>query len=158
MRSTIVLFVLAFSGIGNNALAGQTTTGSPETRQEILKYELTLARANELITALDAMTKYVVSLPDFADRMRAATKMTPAERLALMEKDPKTMAILKQNGLTATEYVVGVPALRIALMVAQGVPASGNIVVSPANLAFAKANLAQLKPKMEAADGGGARK
>jgi hypothetical protein len=28
-----------------------------------------------------------------------------------------------------------------------------NIVASPANVAFAKANLAQLKPKMDAADG-----
>ena len=30
------------------------------------------------------------------------------------------MAILEQNGLTAQEYLVGVPALRMALMAAQG--------------------------------------
>jgi hypothetical protein len=30
---------------------------------------------------------------------------------------------------------------------------SPNITASPANIAFAKANLAQLKPKMDAADG-----
>jgi hypothetical protein len=33
-----------------------------------------------------------------------------------------------------------------------------NIIASPANVAFAKANLAQLKPKMDAADGIGARR
>ncbi len=79
--------------------------------------------------------------------------MTPAERLAQIEKDPAAMAILKQNGLTAREYLVGVPALRMALMAAQGATNSPNIVASPANVAFAKANLAQLKPKMDAADG-----
>jgi len=40
----------------------------------------------------------------------------------------------------------------MALMAAQGATAP-NVVASPANVAFAKANLAQLKPKMDAADG-----
>jgi len=31
-------------------------------------------------------------------------------------------------------------------------PPSANVVASPANVAFAKANLAELKPKMDAAD------
>jgi hypothetical protein len=75
-----------------------------------------------------------------------------AERLAQFEQDPKAMAIARQNGLTAQEYLVGVPALCMALMAAQGL-SGPNITVSPANLAFAKANLAQLKPKMDAADG-----
>jgi hypothetical protein len=138
--------------------SGQASKTSPEARQEILNYQLTLPRANQLITAMEAMTKYVVSLPDFQDRMRKSMTMTPAERLAEIEKDPKAMAILKQNGLTAKEYLVGVPALRMALMIAQGVPSNSNIIASPANVAFAKANLAQLKPKMDAADGAGARK
>jgi hypothetical protein len=73
-----------------------------------------------------------------------------------MEKDPKVASILKQENLTARDYLVGVPALRMALLAAQG--ASGpNIVASPANLAFAKANLAQLKPKMDQADSLGRR-
>ena len=127
---------------------------SPERRQAILDYPLTLARANQLIPAMVAMSKYVTSLPDFEDRMRKAAKMTPAEGLAAVENDPKAMAILKQNGLTAREYLIGVPALRMALMAAQGINGP-TIVASPANVAFAKANLAQLKPKMDAADGGG---
>ena len=45
--------------------------------------------------------------------------MTPAERVAQMEKEPKTAAILKDNSLTARDYLVGVPALRMALMGAQ---------------------------------------
>ena len=63
-----------------------------------------------------------------------------------MEKDPKAMAILQQNGLTAREYLIDVPA--------QGINGP-TIFASPANVAFAKANLAQLKPKMDAADGRG---
>ena len=72
-----------------------------------------------------------------------------------MEKDPKAMAILQQNRLTAREYHIGVPVLRMAIMAAQGI-SSPNIIASPSNIAFAKANLAQLKSKMDAADGGGA--
>ena len=143
MRDTIVLlFIVTFS----------LATG-PASGQAVHDYQLTLPRANQLITAMEAMTKYVVSLPDFQDRLLKSMKMTPAERLAQVEKDPMAMAILKQNGLTAQEYLVGVPTLRKALMAAQGNANAPNISVSPANLAFAKANLAELKPKMDAADG-----
>lgn len=122
-------------------------------RQEILNYQLTMPRANQLITAMEAMTKYVLTLPDLKERMQKAAKMTPAEKVAQVEKDPKAMAILKQNGLNSKDYLYGVPALRMALMVAQGMPAGSTIYASPANAAFAKANLAQLKPKLDAADG-----
>ena len=44
-------------------------------------------------------------------------------------------------------------ALRMAMMIAEGVPASAKVVASPANVAFAKANLAELTPKMNAAEG-----
>jgi hypothetical protein len=125
---------------------------SPDARQAILDYQLTLPRANQLITAMQSMTKYVASLPDYQERVAKSLTMSPAEQVASIEKDPKAAAILKENGLTAREYLVGVPALRMALMAAQG--ASGpTIIASPANVAFAKANLAQLKPKMDAADG-----
>jgi hypothetical protein len=146
MRKAIGL-ILVWIGL----LSGQTT--SPEQRQAILDYQLTLPRANQLITAMEAMTRYVVSLPDFQDRVRRSMKMTPAERLAQIEKDPKAMTILKQNGLTAREYLVGVPALRMALISAQTGSIGPNIIASPANVAFAKAHLAELKPKMDAADG-----
>ena len=54
------------------------------------------------------------------DRLRKAANMTPGERRAQMEKDPKVMTILKQNGLSPQEYLTGVPALRMALVAAQG--------------------------------------
>ena len=54
-----------------------------------MEYQLTLPRAEHLITALDALTKYVVSLPDYQERLRKTATMTPAERAAQMEKDPK---------------------------------------------------------------------
>lgn len=100
---------------------------------------------------MEAMTKYVASLPEFGERVRKAMKQTPAQRLADFEADPKAMAIAKQHGLTVKEYLVGVPALRMALLAAQGM-AGPNIIASPANVAFAQANLAELKPKIDAAD------
>ena len=140
--------------LASDLAAGQASQVSSDARQAILDYPLTLPRANQLISAMEAMTKYVVSLPDYQDRLAKSMKMTPAERRAQLEKDPKAMAILKQHGLTAQDYLVGVPTLRMALMVAQGLPTGPNIIASPANVAFAKTNLTELKPKMDAADSG----
>ena len=156
MKSTIhylIAFVL-FAGL----VFGQATKNSDDRRKAILDYQLTMPRANQLIAALDAMTKYVVSLPDFAERMRKSAQMTPAEQIAQMEKDPKAADILKRNQLTARDYLVGVSALRMALLAASGVPEGPTIIASPGNIAFAKANLSVLKPKMDAADGVGARR
>jgi hypothetical protein len=138
-------------------LIGQGTNAD-ERRKAILDYQLTLPRANQLIAALDAMTRYVVSLPDFAERIRKASQMTAAEQIAQIEKDPAAADILKRNQLTGRDYVVGVAALRMALLIAGGAPPGGNIIASPANIAFAKANLSVLKPKMDAVDGAGARR
>jgi hypothetical protein len=85
-------------------------------------------------------------------------QMTPAEQIAQIDKDPKATDILKTNQLTAKDYIVGVPALRMALQAASGTPAGPTIIASPANVAFAKANFSVLKPKMDAADGAGARR
>ena len=132
---------------------GQAHKMTAEKRQEILDYQLTLERANHLITAMDAMTRYLAALPDFKERLRKSAQMTPAERLAQVENDPKAMEILKHNELTAREYLVGVPALRMALIAAQGMARNQYIIASPANVAFAKAHMAELKPKMDSADG-----
>ncbi len=150
MRNAMILLLICVGLVSGQA--------SSENRQAILDYQLTVQRADQLITAMVAMTKYVVSLPNFQDRLRKSMKMTPTEQLAQVENDPKAMAIVRQNGLTAREYLVGVPALRMALMTAAGGPTGPNIIASPANLAFAKAHLAELKPKMDAADGISARK
>ena len=141
---SFVLCVAAFPALAQSL--------SPQQQQAILDYQLTLPGAEHLITAMQAMTTYLISLPDYQERMRKSATMTAADRIAQIEADPKAAAILKQNSLSARDYLIGVPALRMALMAAQG--ATGpNIVASPANVAFAKANLAQLKPKMDAADG-----
>jgi len=156
MKSTIcflIVFVF-FTGL----VGGQASQNSDETRKAILDYQLTMPRANQLIAALEAMTKYVVSLPDFAERVRKSMQMTPAQQIAQIENDPKAADILKRNQLTAKDYIVGVPALRMALLAASGLPESLKIIASPANVAFAKANLSVLKPKMDAADGVGARR
>ncbi len=158
MRRTFVLLVVVSLGLVRDLAGEQAPKSVPDDRQEILNYQLTLSRANQLISAMEAMTKYLVALPDFQDRLVKSMKMTSAERRAQVENDPKAMAILKQNGLTAPEYLVGVPTLRMALMVAQGLSPGPNIIASPANVAFAKTNVTQLKPKMDAADGIAARK
>ena len=157
MLST-VLPVLAIATLVPASAGAQSTQGSAladasHAGQELLNYQLTLPRANQLIAALDAMTKYLVSRPDFKDRLLSSLTMTPAEKRAQLEGDPQAMAILKKNGLAAPDYLVGIPALRMALMAAQAPPGAPNLAVSPANLAFAKANLAQLKPRLDAADG-----
>ena len=147
MRIGLLWLVLCVAG--SPALAQNL---SPQQRQAILDYQLTLPIADHLITAMEAMTKYLISLPDYQERMRKSATMTAADRIAQLESDPKTAAILKKNSLTGRDYLVGVPTLRMALMAAQGAT-TPNIVASPANVAFAKANLAQLKPKMDAIDG-----
>jgi hypothetical protein len=149
MPMRVGLLALVLCVAASPALAQKLT---PQQRQAILDYQLTLPGAEHLITAMQAMTKYLVSLPDYQERMRKSATMTAADRIAQIEADPKAAAILKQNSLTAKDYLIGVPALRMALMAAQGATAP-NIAASPANVAFAKANLAQLKPKMDAADG-----
>jgi hypothetical protein len=149
MRVRVGLLWLVLSVAASPAVAQNI---SPQQRQAILDYQLTLPGAEHLITAMQAMTTYLISLPDYQERMRKSATMTAADRIAQIETDPKAAAILKQNSLTARDYLIGVPALRMALMAAQGAT-TPNIVASPANLAFAKANLAQLKPKMDAADG-----
>jgi hypothetical protein len=148
--SSLVLTLLIFA---SGFAAAQPSPPASAERQAILDYQLTTTQANHLIVAMSAMTRYLVSLPDFKDRLAKSAKMTGAERVAQMEKDAAAMAILKANALTARDYPVGVPTLRMALIAAQG-GSSANIVASPANVAFAKANLAELKPKMEAADAG----
>lgn len=140
MRSAGFLFVLTLG------------VSQAQERQEILDYPLTMQRANQLIAALPQMTKYVMSLPP--EVLKKAAKQTRAERLANLEKDPKGMAILKQNGLTAKDYVVGVPTLRMALWLAKGMAPSELVYASPANLAFAKAHLGELQPRWEAVEGG----
>jgi hypothetical protein len=151
MRAVLVLLVALSLGAAGSAAAQPSGLG-PDERNAILGYQLTLGRASQLISAMTAVTQYLVSLPDFQERLRRSATLTPAERRTQMEQDPKIGDILKQNSLTARDYLVGVPALRMALMAAQGV-AAPNIVASPANVVFAKANLAELKPKMDQADG-----
>jgi hypothetical protein len=130
---------------------------SAEETQAMLDFKLSMPVCNQLLSAMGPMTRYVASLPDLKERMARAAKQTLPERVAQVEKDPKAMAILKQNNLSARDYIVGVPTMRQAIWLASGGPGPG-LVASPANLAFAKANLAQLKPRMDAADGMPARK
>jgi len=156
MRTTRLVLLLALTIAPLRAASAQGGLTQAQ-RDAILGYSLTLDRANHLITAMTGVTQYLVSQPDYLQRVAESAKLPAAEQAARMEKDPKISSILKDNGLTARDYIVGVPTLRMALMAAQGL-STPNIVASPANVAFAKANLAELKPKMDQADGLGRRR
>jgi hypothetical protein len=125
---------------------------SAEETQAMLDFKLSMPMCNQLLSAMGPMTRYVASLPNLKERMARAATQTLAQRAAEVEKDPKAMGILKQNNLTARDYIVGVATMRQAIWLASGRGGAG-MVASPANLAFAKANLADLKPRMDAADG-----
>jgi hypothetical protein len=156
MRIKLAVVVALTLGAAHSATAQPAVKTGDEVNRAILGYDLTLPKANQLLTALPAMTKHVVSLPDYKERMAKASTMSPEEIRAKMESDPKAMEILKVNGLTASDYLVGIPALRMALLKAKGM-SGDNITVSPANLTFAKANLDVLWPKLSAAEGLGPR-
>ena len=128
---------------------------SVEERQAILAYKLTKPLADKLLAALPEMTRYVVAKPNLQETLARWAKQSLTERIAQTEADPGAMAILKTRGLTAREYLVGVPALRMAIRRAQSgnAPGSDAFIASAENLAFARANLAELKPKLDAADG-----
>ena len=134
--------------VGQSVLA-QTIPNALQ--QEILAYRLTLPKSHSLITATREMTVHIMGQPDFQARIFKLMQMTPADQRAEMEKDTKAMAILKSHNLTTQEYQVGVPALRMALAAAQGM-SSSSIIASPTNVAFAKQNLAVLKPRADSVE------
>ena len=152
MKHSIVFAVMCAALVASSAV-GQGTL-SEEMRKAILEYPLTLDRANHLLDALEPMTKRLLALPNAAEVMRKSQKMTLPERIAQTESDGPSMEILRTHQLSAREYVVGVPTLRLALAAASPtIPGSDRLfVASPENLAFAKANLATLKPRLDAID------
>ncbi|HEY3839830.1 MAG TPA: hypothetical protein VGL72_24835 [Bryobacteraceae bacterium] len=143
---SLTLFILA--GVW---AAAQPAGMSPEARREILSYQLTIPRADHLISALPPMTRFFLSQPQHV--LKTWSSLSPAQKIANLANSPQAMDILKPYQLTAKDYVVGIPALRLAMWRAEGIAESPTVFASPANLAFIKANLAQLKPKWEAVDG-----
>jgi hypothetical protein len=132
MRVLIVPLIISLG-----LAAGQTIT--PAERQAILAYQLNMPRANSLITTGAALSKYRASIPDFQANPAKYLTMTLSESIAWLEKDPKAMAILKQNGFSVRDYMIGFTALSMAYTIASGANAP-DYVASPANVAFAKSN------------------
>lgn len=149
MRIGFALFLLtAVVASGQKAPA---LSIAPEARKEILGYQLTKERADHLISVLPPMTKFFMSQSQQV--LNTWTNYTPSQKVTALTHSPEAMAILKPYQLTPKDYVVGVPALRLAVWRAEGITESPTVFASAANLAFVKANLAQLKPKWEAVDG-----
>jgi len=141
------MFLFLLISIG---LATAQTSLTPGQRQAILDYQLTMSKANTLASAMEALTKYVASLPNSQERGLSLATIIFFKLPATTEKDAKAMAILTQNGLTARDYLIGTNAFVMAYTIAVTGASNTYIFASPANIAFAKANLAQLKPKMDA--------
>src|SRR5262249_7178206 len=119
-RTILVVFVIVAVTV---ALA--VPPRSAEETQAMLDFKLSMPMCNQLFSAMGPMTRYVASLPDLKQRMARAATQSLAQRAAEVEKDPKAMAILKQNNLTARDYIVGVPAMRQAIWLAAGRGSSG---------------------------------
>ena len=146
MRS-VFLFLLFYICI---CLATAQTSLTADQRQAILDYQLTMPKANSLASAMQELTKYLASLPNSQERGLRLAAMSPAELRALLEKDAKAMAILTQNGLTVRDYLIGTNTLVMAYTIAATGASNSYIFASPANIAFAKAHLTELKPRMDA--------
>ena len=143
------LFLFLFL-LNQSTVSAQSPTTSTN-REEILAYKLTLPKAHSLISATRDMSRYAMSLPDFQQRAVKMMTMTTAQQQAEMEADANLVKILKDQGLTAKEYMVGGPALRMAMLIAEG-NASPNLYASPENLAFARKNMAVLKPRADSVE------
>ena len=131
-------------------LATAQTSLTPDQRQAILDYQLTMPKANSLASTMQDLSKYLASLPNSQERGLRLATMSPAALRALMEKDAKAMAILTQNGVSVRDYLIGSNALVMAYTIAATGASNAYIFASPANIAFAKAHLTELKPKMDA--------
>ncbi len=150
MRNGILLFLPVVLLAGTLATA-QSPPVSPEVRKEILAYQLNMPLADRLISVLPLMTRFFMAQPPKV--LASWATQTPAGKITSLKRNSQVMAILKPYQLTARDYVVGVPALRLAVWRAEGVPEGPKVFTSSANLAFAKSHFAQLKPKWEAVDG-----
>ena len=144
------LFLFLFL-INQATASAQSPAPANTNREEILAYKLTLPKAHSLISATRDVSRYAMGLPDFQQRAVKMMTMTTAQQQAELEADANVVKILKDQGLTAKEYMVGGPALRMAMLIAEG-NASPNIYASPENLAFAKKNMAVLKPRADSVE------
>jgi len=107
MRSAF-LFLLALS-FASGQKPATTSAMSPDVRKEILAFELNMPRADHLISALPLMSRFFMS--QSPEILATWGKLSVAKKIANLEKSPQAMANLKPYGLTAKEYIVGVPAL-----------------------------------------------
>jgi hypothetical protein len=112
-------------------------------------YPLSLDKLARFKLATDAATKAVENDPAMAaeqEAMEAEPDKTLAEKRAMFVKHPKAFAFYRQQGLTIDDVVVGTLAAANAMIAAAAPnPQPFAEYVSPAQLAFAKANMAALQ-------------
>jgi len=146
--AALVLLAVLLAG----PLAAQNL--SPELTGAVRGYKLDEKGASAVVKTLEELTAYVVKNPEVMKQSAAMMKLSDAERIKQMDRDPQTAGILKANGLTARDYFVGLLAIRAASQAAGGGKEGLAALASPGNVAVLKANPA-LGARLKKADAGG---
>jgi hypothetical protein len=152
--AAVTAFIVLVAFAAFTAAQPQRPGQSPAEQQEVLAYKLTMPVADKLLAALNALNQYILSKPDWMTWVQQSMRGTRDDQVRQLEQDPKALAIIRQNGLTAREYAVGIVALRGAVSkVRDPNGAMGRASVASAeNLAFATANLKELDARLTKAD------
>ncbi len=152
--SRILSLLLITVLVGHTAPAHAGASGlPPDTEAAVKAVSLDAAKAESLCKALEEMTAYTASDPKAMQAMMASMRKPLAERVAEMEKDPRTVSILKAHGLGAMDYAAGVLALRAAAWKAGGGQGGLAELASPANVEVLKSNPAILEHFQKAESG-----
>ena len=137
---TSMVVPVAMLSVAAAAVQSRKAQDSPD-QKEFYNYVLTMDKVQKLGNATKDLTELLARHPE----MQSGSSDYNLDQITQqMQKYPEAVAILKKNGLTPREYVVGTKTLIQASM-AVGLKKDGTYkeyppellkVVSPANLAF----------------------
>jgi hypothetical protein len=96
------------------------------------------AGASRLIKTMKELTAAVATGPEAQQKLVARMNLPLDDQIAETERDAATRRILKANGLSAKDYVVGLFAFRAARYAATGTELGK--LANPKNVAFLEAH------------------
>lgn len=144
------------SSADDGASAGSVVGAAPQsaggevTAREIAMYPLDMEKMRRWANATKAMGVAFEKNPAAAAAMgRPAENETPSQQIARMEGSPLTMTVLRENGLSARDYVMILGSYLQASMVGAAMSANPAAKLpdgqSPENVKFVQANKAELE-------------
>jgi hypothetical protein len=151
-------------GAGRRAPA-QTAAPTPQNdpnMKEIFNYTLTMDKIHKLTAVENDMAAYEKAHPELGKEMDADNSDGNLDQLAQkIQKYPPVVAILKKDGVTPREYIVGTLAVVQAGMavsfkksgVYKDYPPKMLTSINPANLAFVEKNWDEISKTMPAFQG-----